>query len=339
MVGKAKSISHTSNAIDYGKDKMNSQEISRHNVIGNSGYEIEQEFKIYQNLNDNAKLNTISVVISPDANDGRKLTNEDFKEITNSYLEKMNLKENQHIAYVHRDRDHTHIHLYVNRIDAQGKAYNDSYIGKKTHHKVHEIAKERGLISAKEKMIENINNIQQNKGSFKILKNEIFKKHQEILNNKPGTFSKYKEEMLKQGLEINPTINKQGEIQGFRILDLKTKTDFKASEVNRSMSVGNLIKSGLKNDLNNQLNNNLQLQYKKQNNIGIAKELKKSLKPSKTKTLEKKPMFKQKMTLKERIAYSKIEDNMIENINIKNQDYWNELPKQQIEKQNKDNER
>ena len=91
MIGKAKSIAHTSNAIDYGKDKAGSEEISRNNVIGKTGLEIENEFKVYQNLNSNAKLNTISVVISPEPEDGRRLTKEDFKSITNDYLRKMNL--------------------------------------------------------------------------------------------------------------------------------------------------------------------------------------------------------------------------------------------------------
>ncbi|EKT3957198.1 TPA: relaxase/mobilization nuclease domain-containing protein [Flavobacterium psychrophilum] len=347
MVGKAKSIGHTSNAVDYGKDKPNSQEISRNKLIGNSGYDIEQEFKVYQNLNSNAKFNTISVVLSPDPKDGRRLTNADYKEITNSYLEKMNLQENQHIAYVHRDRDHTHIHVYINRIDDKGKAYNDSFISKKTQHIVAEIAKEKGLISARDKMYQNIN--KQN-SHLKEIKTEIFKKHQTVLKNNPGTFSKYKDEMKKLGLEVKPTINKQGEIQGFRIIDTETKNDFKASEINRSMSVGNLIKSGLKNDLNNQLNSPLKTTAKKQN-LGLEHQLKRTINSkSKSKNFGKEKgkftLGKEKLTLKQRIEYSKVEDMMVDNINIKHQEYWNDQPKfeelkQQLENKNlnKDNER
>ena len=346
MVGKAKSIGHTSNAIDYGKDKPNSQEISRNKLIGNSGHEIENEFKIYQNLNSNAKLNTISVVLSPEPSDGRKLTNEDFKQITNSYLEKMNLQENQHIAYVHRDRAHTHIHLYVNRINDQGKAYNDSFISKKTQHMSEEISKEKGLISARDKMYEKINS---QKNHLKELKNEIFKKHQDILKQQPKTFSKYKEEMLKQGLEVKPTINKQGEVQGFRIIDVTTQKDFKASEINRSMSIGNLMKQGLKNDLNNQLNKPLLQQFNKQNNLGqeLGKELKSRIKTKNFgKEKGKLSLGKEKLSYKERLQFSKIEDNMIENFKIKQQEYWNDKPKiedkqKEIENKNfnKDNER
>ncbi|MCC9019801.1 relaxase/mobilization nuclease domain-containing protein [Flavobacterium lipolyticum] len=261
MVGKAKSIGHTSNAIDYGKDKLNAEEITRHNVIGSTGLEIENEFKVYQNLNSNTRLNTLSVVLSPEPEDGRKLTNEDFKQITESYLEKMNLKEHQHIAYVHKDRDHNHLHIYVNRIDNKGNAYNDSFIGKKTSQKANEIAKEKGLISARDKMFQNI---EKNRNELKEIKAEIYKKHQEVLKQNPQSFQNWINQMDLKGLEVKPTINKQGQIQGFRILDKETKKDFKASEIHRSMSASNLIKSGLKNDLNHNLDTTLKRVQSKQ---------------------------------------------------------------------------
>lgn len=253
MVGKAKSIAHTSNAVNYGKDKLNAEEISRHNVIGSTGLEIENEFKVYQNLNLNAKMNTISIVLSPSPEDGRKLSREEFKAISDDYLKKMNLQDHQHVAYVHRDTDHTHIHLYVNRINSKGEAYNDSFISKRTQQKTHEIAKERGLVSAKEVMASN-----------DLLKSKIFEKHQEVLKQQPQSFQDYIKQMDLKGLEVKPTINRQGQIQGFRITDKETQKDFKASEIHRSMSGSNLIKSGLRNDLNHNLDTTLKRTQGKQ---------------------------------------------------------------------------
>ncbi|WP_445709787.1 relaxase/mobilization nuclease domain-containing protein [Flavobacterium sp.] len=343
MVGKAKSIAHTSNAVDYAKDKLHAEEISRHNVIGNTGLEIENQFKVYQNLNSNTKLNTISVVLSPEPEDGRKLTNDEFKEITQNYLDKMNLKEHQHIAYVHKDRDHTHIHLYVNRIDNKGKAYNDSFIGKKTHQKAHEIAKEKGLVSAREKMFQNIN---REKLNLKELKNEIFKKHQSVMRHNPKSFDNYIKQMNLQGLEIKPTINKQGQIQGFRVTDLKTNNNFKMSEVNRSMSVGNLIKGGLKNDLDNQLTKTLKTTQNKQN---LAVDLKKTIAPKSNNQIKGKDnkiiLDKEKLSKKEYLDYRKFEENVIQpNYIIEQQKYWNEERPKEIDNENnkninKDNER
>ena len=82
------------------------------------------------------------------------------------------------------------------------------------------------------------------------------------MRDKPRTFENYIKQMNAKGLQVNPTINKQGQVQGFRIIDAETKQNFKASEINRSMSVGNLIKDGLTNDLKNQLNPTLKVQAK-----------------------------------------------------------------------------
>jgi hypothetical protein len=338
MIGLAKACNGGGALANYVLDQNKGYELDRNGFCGSTPKEIVEEMKMIQDLNQKATNKTFSLVLSPDVKDGKNLSNDDLKIMTQEYINKLGIdtEKQQYIAFVHTEKEHKHIHIIANRVQTNGKLISDHHIGKRGQWIAHNIAKERGLTSAKEKMFENIRNVEQNKGNLKGLKSEIFKKHVEILKNKPGTFQNYITQMKEKGLEVKPTINKQGEVQGFRIIDIETKNNFKASEVNRTMSINNLIKSGLKNDLNTQLNNTLQIQYKKQNNIGISKDLKNTLKPSKTKALGRKPLFKQKMSLKERIAYSKIEDNMIENFKIEHQNYWNELPK--IQEKNKDNE-
>ncbi|MFH6965906.1 MULTISPECIES: relaxase/mobilization nuclease domain-containing protein [Flavobacterium] len=317
MVGKAKSIAHTSNAVNYGKDKLNAEEISRHNVIGSTGLEIENEFKVYQNLNLNTKMNTISIVLSPSPEDGRKLSREEFKAISDDYLKKMNLQDHQHVAYVHRDTDHTHIHLYVNRINSKGVAYNDSFISKRTQQKTHEIAKERGLVSAKEVMASN-----------DLLKSKIFEKHLEVLKQQPQSFQDYIKQMDLKGLEVKPTINRQGQIQGFRVRDLNTNKDFKASECHRSMSASNLLKIGINNDLGYNVDTTLKRAQGKQisknhsnknlSNI-IPKEIKNQvnqLSRNGTKSVAQ-VLGKQKIT-KEEFKYIKAVQNPLIKVEMKN---------------------
>jgi hypothetical protein len=41
-----------------------------------------------------------------------------MKSITRDFVKGMNLEEHQYIAYTHHDKDHQHIHLYVNRINS-----------------------------------------------------------------------------------------------------------------------------------------------------------------------------------------------------------------------------
>ena len=62
----------------------------------------------------------------------------------------MKLINHQSIAFVHEDKKHKHIHLYVNRIDFNGNAYNDSFIGKKTQKIAEIVALKLGLKTVKE---------------------------------------------------------------------------------------------------------------------------------------------------------------------------------------------
>lgn len=274
MIGKAKSIAHTSNSVDYGKNKANSQEISRHNVIGTTGLEIENEFKVYQNMNSNARFNTITVVLSPAPEDGIRLSNSDFKSLTDDYLKRMNLQDHQHIAYLHLDTKQPHVHVYINRIDSKGLAYKDSFISIKTQNIVNDLAKERGFVNAREKMI---HKKEKEQTHLKALKAEIFLKHKEVLQQRPNSVQDYFKAMDSKGLIIQPTLNSKKEIQGFRIIDRATNSNFKASEIHRSMSMGNIIKQA---QLKNDLKHNLKTKTKKYKPIknDLAFEIKKEAK-------------------------------------------------------------
>ena len=79
----------------------------------------------------------------------------------------------------------------------------------------------------------------------KILRKEIYQKHLNVVAAKPKTMEKYLTEMMKQGVQFIPTINKQGQLQGFRVRDMENQTEMKASEVHRNMGLKNLLNSEL----------------------------------------------------------------------------------------------
>lgn len=266
MIGLAKACSGGGALANYVLDEKKGYELDRNNVCGLTSKEIVEEFKMIQDLNQRAKNKTFSLVLSPDSKEGKSLTDAELKSMTQEYMTKLGIdpEKQQYVAFVHTEKEHKHIHIIANRVEPNGKLISDHHIGKRGQWIAHDIAKEKGLISAKEKMFENIKNIEQNKGELKVLKNDIFKKHQEVMRDKPRIFDNYIKQMNSKGLEVKPTINSKGEIQGFRILDVKTNNELKASEINSSMSAGNLVKQGLKNDLKNQLNSTLKITEKKQ---------------------------------------------------------------------------
>lgn len=231
MIGKAASIAHGAEAMDYALEKENAEVIDKHYVVGDTSKEIKQEFKITQDLNQRAKNKDISIVLSPEPADGKTLTNKDYRAIADDYLKKMNLQDHQSLVVKHTDKAHTHLHIYVNRIDNNGKAYNDSYISKKTQNIADEIAQERGLTRAS--LVKEFN-----KEMTKDLRQQIFDKHKAVLEHRPKDFKSYSELMQSSGVKVVPTINKAKQLQGYR-LEFNGHS-FKASEVHRSMTLSKM---------------------------------------------------------------------------------------------------
>ncbi len=162
MIGKGKSISHTKASISYGWNQEKDAEImySQH-FAGENPKQITEEFKIIQSQNQRTQRDTLSFVLSPSIKEGKKLSKQELKELTIKFIKAMNLKERQAIAFVHRNKEHTHIHLYVNRIGFDGKAYKDNFIGKRSQQKAYEVAKEMGLTNAKDIHYQRLDQIKQ----------------------------------------------------------------------------------------------------------------------------------------------------------------------------------
>lgn len=243
MVSKAKSVRGSIAGIDYiMKEEKNAYELCRNDVIGENGKEILSEFRETQALNSTCQNNTISIVLSP--NNDQLHNAQELRKFTEKHLENLGLKEHQYIAYVHQNTKATHIHIIANRIDYSGKALNDSYIGLKAQQSAESIAQENGLKTAKEVMREKRLKLSQETSINQTVKSDIYHKHN-ISVKESKTFQEYMQHMQAKGLKIEPTINKGGKLQGFRIFDTKNNISFKASEINRNCSLSTMIKKGM----------------------------------------------------------------------------------------------
>ena len=234
MIGKGTSIAHTGASISYGWNQEKDAEIvfSNH-IAGNDAQQITEEFKLIQEQNTRCHKNTLSFILSPTQEDGTNLTKGQLGKLTQKFIKEMQLKEHQAVAFVHRDKAHTHVHLYVNRIGFDGKAYNDSFIGKRSQLAAENVAKEMGLTTVKEVQLEKeMDSIQ--------VRLEIKNIHLKVMENeKPKTLDIYMKAMQAHNVEVIPSINKANRLQGFR-LEYKGN-NFKASEVHRSMSGGRIM--------------------------------------------------------------------------------------------------
>ncbi|WP_034042159.1 relaxase/mobilization nuclease domain-containing protein [Wocania ichthyoenteri] len=235
MIGKGKSISHTKASMSYGWNQEKDAEIVLKEFLhGDSPVEITQEFKMLQDQNYHCKKNTLSFVISPTIEDGKSLNKKELEAITRQFIKEMQLKDRQAIAFVHQDKDHKHIHLYVNRIDFKGVAYNDSFIGKRSQQAAEKVAKQMGLTTVRQVQFEKEFNLRE-------IRTEIKRRHDLTMKQfKPKSFDAYIKDMQVNGVKVIPTINNQNKLQGFRFeFD---GHNLKGSEVHRNMSLGNIGK-------------------------------------------------------------------------------------------------
>ena len=217
----------------YGWNESKSAEVVfQQNLAGENPKEVTEEFKIIQGQNQRCKKNTLSFVLSPTIKDGKKLSARQLQEVTQRFVNEMKLNQRQAIAFVHCDKEHVHIHLYVNRIDFQGMAYKDSYIGKRSQKAAEKVANQMGLSTVKEIQQEKLNQLQQIRVEIRQISEQV------IAELKPKDFDQYIKFMRKQQVEVIPSINRQNQLQGFRF-EYKG-INLKGSEVHRTMSGGKL---------------------------------------------------------------------------------------------------
>ena len=235
MIGKGRAIAHTRVSIAYGRNQEKDAEVVySQNLMGETPAEVSQEFALIQEMNSNCRKNTLSFVLSPTVEDGKALEQKRLREICERFIKDMKLGERQAIAFVHKDKEHKHIHLYVNRIDFKGVAYNDSFIGKRSQLAAEKVAEEMKLTTVKQIQAEKEFNLQ-------AIRSEIKRRHDVTMSQfKPKSYNQYIEVMKTNKVEVIPCINKAGKLQGFRFeFD---GYNLKGSEVDRSMSIGNIGK-------------------------------------------------------------------------------------------------
>lgn len=185
MIGKGQSITHTKASIAYGwNQEKDAEVVFRQHLAGDTTEQITDEFKLIQEQNVRCQKNTLSFILSPIQEEGKQLSKAQLAEMTQKFIKEMNLKNRQAIAFVHRDKAHTHVHLYVNRIGFDRKAYIDSFIGKRSQLAAENVAKEMGLTTVKEVQLENSINLQP-------IRQEIKNRHQSDESRKSESYSEY----------------------------------------------------------------------------------------------------------------------------------------------------
>jgi DNA-binding transcriptional MerR regulator len=241
MVSKATATKGSSQAFDYLlDDKGHAQELDRNLLTGENGQELLAEFREVQAQNTNCINNTYSIVLSP--SNERSFTNDELRELGREHLKNLgfDLENTQYLMTVHRSTDQPHVHILANRIDMQGNAHKDNFIGKRAQRSAEQIAERQGLTTARD--------IQKNKElsaepNIKAIRREI----QQAFNQakQEPDFASFCSKMKSQGIEVREIHNSGGKLQGLRYVHSKSGADLKASEVGKEFGAKTLVQKGM----------------------------------------------------------------------------------------------
>jgi len=256
LIGLGTATAGSPQAFDYLlKEEKDAVILDCNLISGSTGQEMLNDMRVIQNLNSRCYMNTFSFVISAETEDANKLSFEELKEIKNEFLldisEQMNthslekgkkinfnLKHHMHLAVLHQNTKTSHIHILCSRIDDEGKAAPDHHIAFKCQHAAQRIGEKRGLVNAWDRKREKEDAI---KERFKLERLRIYKIFEGVLKLKPKDFKEYTLLMEKKGIHIEPSINKKGLMQGYRILDKSQGIiNLKVSEVHKKMTLKHL---------------------------------------------------------------------------------------------------
>lgn len=233
MIAKGNSRNGTAAAIKYVLDEKKIPKIlSRNDLIGNDHIEMAGEMRLFQKLNQRTKNNIMHFQISPSPEDN--LTDKQLNKVCKAFIEKMKMSDRQYLIVKHSDKPHKHAHILVNRIDANGNCYDDSFIRVKCKQVGHDVAISMNLLSAK--MLE-----EEKKKKIKDLKKEIKLAHQKVMKLRIKTFKEWSEKMKLHGIKIMPHTSKfddSNTIIGYR---LKYKGhNLKISDIDRNMTISKM---------------------------------------------------------------------------------------------------
>lgn len=277
MIGIAKVCSGIKAICEYVLDHGRGYEVDRNLICGVSHQEISEEFLILQAQNSRAKNKTITVVISPFAEDGRNLSDLGFKEIAKKFLVGLgvDVEKSQHICFAHTDKDHKHLHIILNRVKLDGTMIDDRFIKLRGMLIAHEIALEKGFRSARSVMLETLETQPSMLYGDWRTKKEILFHCRAITEKGVNSLADFATEMSKRGVPIELVTNRNNELQGYRVLHTKTGSSYKASELNREMLLPSLFSKGAVPDPKQKLTRRLQRSFSSYLGGQLLKGLKK----------------------------------------------------------------
>ncbi|SDL37390.1 Relaxase/Mobilisation nuclease domain-containing protein [Maridesulfovibrio ferrireducens] len=129
-------------ALDYDLGKAGASILTT-NMAGKEPRGLANEFGAIRNLRPNLKkvVCHASISLAPQ----ESLTDKEWRDVTQKYIQAMGFSDCQYIATKHTDTEHPHIHIVVNRVTMRGEVVSDSNDFRKQEKLMRELEKKYEL--------------------------------------------------------------------------------------------------------------------------------------------------------------------------------------------------
>lgn len=82
---------------------------------------------------------------------GEDLQDEKLAEIAREYLRELGISQTQYVVVSHREKEHKHLHIVLNRVGNDGRTIKDNFLGLRGKKKAQELTQRHGLKAAEKK--------------------------------------------------------------------------------------------------------------------------------------------------------------------------------------------
>lgn len=237
MLFKSRNLVDPTVALSYAfKEEKKPLELYRQNLFGENPIELGTEFEFVARLNGLIEKPIYSLVVSPTISDGGNLDVQEFRNICIRIIDLLKIGKRQAIAIMHRDKEHRHLHIYINRVDLYGERLKASHVFRSIFLLSRRVTEEFRL-----QHIEEVSKqIRLEKHRFEI--DYIIKESKKIINQqRPSTLKKYIELMKERDIIVRPVVYKNSVLSGFRFGF--ESADLKGSCIEKGLSVGSLCRT------------------------------------------------------------------------------------------------
>ena len=104
---------------------LNRAKLLHYNLCFGDEYEIIKQFNDVRQLNPNLSKPVMHISLSLSPEDD--IEKEKMNQMVEECAEKMGFQNNQYVAVYHKDTNHQHLHIVVNRVGFDGKTLSDSH--------------------------------------------------------------------------------------------------------------------------------------------------------------------------------------------------------------------